>query len=270
MKRTGKNILALLLACLSGSASGQWVVVDPAMIAQDARNQILDLAKYIEMINNQVAQINNMVEQLNVMNAQNRAFGNPAQLINISGAGGTIQGLHAGGVGQAPSSLERAASGLDSLRNNSNGTYQTVESVSLSGAKVARSVDSYRRFGVIENTTSNYGAVYEDAQRRRASAKARMAETLCRLQSAATASEAQKLQGVLAAEAAELQSLEQELSIAAMQSVVQDIANRNDVFKQQQAQSEDIVADRQDALMKFGVLMAPDVSNGLRFGRNRQ
>ena len=269
MKHPVNKIMAVLLTCVSGSAWGQWVVVDPAMIAQDARNQIVDLAKYIEMIDNQVAQINNMVEQLNVLNAQNRAFGNPAQLINISGAGGTMQGLHTAGVGQSPSSLARAASGVDSLRSNSNGMYQPVDPLSLSGAKVTRSVDFYRRFAAIESTTGNYGAVYEDVQRRRVSAKVRMAETLCRLQSAATASEAQKLHGVLAAEAAELQSLEQELSIAAMQSVVQDIANRNDVVKQQQAQAEEVVADRQDALMKFGILMAPDVSSGLRFGRNR-
>ena len=47
---------------------------------------------------------------------------------------------------------------------------------------------------------------------------------------------------------------------------MQDIANRNNQQKQQQAQNEEVAADRQDALTKFGAMMVPDVNNDLRFG----
>jgi hypothetical protein len=77
----------------------------------------------------------------------------------------------------------------------------------------------------------------------------------------------QKLQGVLSAQSVELQALDQELNAAAAQTVVQDIANRTNFRKNEQAQAESIAADRHDALVKFGALTAPDVQGQLRFGR---
>ena len=54
--------VAFLLAL--PAARAQLVVEDIASIAQDAVNQVVDLAKYVEMVNNQVQQINTMTQEL--------------------------------------------------------------------------------------------------------------------------------------------------------------------------------------------------------------
>ena len=62
------------------AARAQLVVEDIASIAQDAVNQVVDLAKYVEMVNNQVQQINTMTQELQQTVAYVKAFGDPAQL----------------------------------------------------------------------------------------------------------------------------------------------------------------------------------------------
>ena len=97
-----------------------------------------------------------------------------------------------------------------------------------------------------------------------------MVGTIDRLQSSTTDAETQKLQGVVTAQSAQLQSIDNEIANAASQAVVQDIANRNNEAKQQQARNEEIAAERHDALKKFGTMMLPDVNSDIRFGRSRQ
>jgi predicted Holliday junction resolvase-like endonuclease len=103
------------------------------------------------------------------------------------------------------------------------------------------------------------------AQQRQA-LKSQIADTVNQLQAATTDAETQKLQGVLTAQSAQLAALGDDETNAATQAVVQDIANRNDQQKQQEAQDEEVAADRQDALTKFGTMMVPDTNNNLRFG----
>ena len=69
---------------------------------------------------------------------------------------------------------------------------------------------------------------------RRQVLKGRMVGTIDALQSATTDAETQKLQGVVTAQAAQLQALDQEVVNATSQAVVQDIANRNNERKQEQ------------------------------------
>jgi len=154
------------------------------------------------------------------------------------------------------------------FRNNESGLYQWIESVTPSGVTINREEDLYRRFAVLEVATANHAGIHSNIRERRQVVKERMAETVCHLQKATTAAEAQKLQGVLAAEGLELQALEYELAAATSQTLVQDIANRNNAEKQAQAHSEAIATDRRDAFSKFGTLMIPDVRSDLRFGRS--
>lgn len=133
-----------------------------------------------------------------------------------------------------------------------------------------RVADFYKPFAAVESASSNYTTVYDDVMQRRQALKGQMVSTVSALQSATTDAEAQKLQGVVTAQAAQLQALDQEVVNATSQAVVQDIANRNNEAKQQQARNEAIAAERHDALRKFGTMMVPDVSSDLRFGRSNQ
>ena len=252
------------------AARAQLVVEDVLSIAQDAVNQVVDLAKYVEMVNNQVQQINTMTQELQQTVAYVKAFGDPSQLLEITGVNELMSELDLSGVGQTLGEIRQTASGIQSLKDNATGLYQSITDVSFSGIEVPRVADFYKPFSALENASSNYTTVYDDVTQRRQTLKGQMVGTIDRLQASTTDAETQKLQGVVTAQAAQLQSLDDEIANAASQAVVQDISNRNNEAKQQQARNEEIAAERHDALKKFGTMMVPDVNSDIRFGRSNQ
>jgi hypothetical protein len=261
-------ITATILSLGLTNLEAQVVVVDPTAIAHSQANHIVDLAKYVEMVNNQLRQITTMTQELQQVTAYVKAFGDPSKLLNIVGANQLVSELQKSGVGQTLGALQQTASGIQSLQNNTNGLYQKITSNSLSGIGVPRAVDTYKPFSALENTSSNYTSVYDDAMRRREDLKRQMSGTVAQLQASTTDAETEKLQGVLTGQTAQLHAVDQEIVNATSQSVVQDISNRNDEEKQQQARNEEIAADRHDALTKFGAMMVPDTGSDLRFGRS--
>ena len=59
------------------------------------------------------------------------------------------------------------------------------------------------------------------------------------------------------------EALDREVQFATSQAVVQDISNRNDAEKRQNAHNEEIAADRHDAMKKAGAMLIPDVANDI-------
>ncbi len=265
-KRILITTAAILLAL--PSARAQLIVEDVLSIAQDAVNQVVDLAKYVEMVNNQVQQINTMTQELQQTVAYVKAFGDPAQLLEITGVNDLIAELDLTGVALTLDELQQTASGIQSLKNNATGLYQEITDFSFSGIEVPRVPDIYKPFSALENASANFTAVYDDVLQRRQTLKGQMVGTIDRLQASTTDAETQKLQGVVTAQAAQLQSIDHEVTNAASQAVVQDISNRNNEQKQQQARTEAIAADRHDAMKKYGTMLVPDVSSDVRFGRS--
>ena len=261
-------ITAVILSLALIKLQAQVVVVDPAAIANTQANHVVDLAKYVEMVNNQLKQITTMTQELQQMTAYVKAFGDPSMLLNIVGANQLVSELQRSGVGQTLGALQQTASGIQSLQNTTNGLYQKITNTSLSGIGVPRAVDTFKPFSATENASTNYTSVYDDAMRRREDLKRQMSGTVDQLQASTTDAETEKLQGVLTGQTAQLHAVDQEIANAASQSVVQDISNRNDEEKQQQARNEEIAADRHDALTKFGAMMVPDTASDVRFGRS--
>ena len=257
-----------ILATTALRLSAQWVVQDPTLIAQDAVHQAANIAKYVEMVNHQLTQIDNLARQLSQLENYNRAFGNPDALRSIGGSGPAMDSLREAGISESLSSLVSKSDGTRALANSGSGLYQSITAISRSGIPIPRDTVSYKRYCAVECSATNFTAVVDNIRSRRERSKARLADTVARIQDASTASEVQKLQGVLSAQSVELHALDQELNAAAAQTVVQDISNRSNFLKNQQAQSESIATDRHDALVKFGALTAPDVQGELRFGRN--
>ena len=263
--------LPIFIALLGGSVlplHAQWVVTDPGLTAQDALNQVVNFAKYVEMVENQLTQIDHLAQQLAQLEKYNKAFGDPDALKSIHGAGPTRYGLQEGGVGQARSTLIGESDGARSLTDTGNGLYRPISAVSSSGIPITRSPGGYKGYSAVEYSAANFTSVVDDIRARRERCKARIAETVIQIEDASTASEVQKLQGVLSAQAVELAALDQELNAAASQTVVQDITDRTNFRKNEQAQTEAIATDRHDALKKFGALTVPDVQGELRFGRS--
>ena len=113
------------------AARAQLIVEDVLSIAQDAVNQVVDLAKYVEMVNNQVQQINTMTQELQQTVAYVKAFGDPAQLLEITGVNELMSELDLSGIDQTLGEIQQTASGIQSLKNNATGLYQSITDVSF-------------------------------------------------------------------------------------------------------------------------------------------
>lgn len=246
-----KQTLLIASLCTVGlfpaTGRAQVIVNDPAAIAQSAVEHAVDVAKYVEMIAHQVEQINLLTSQLQQVTAYVQAFGNPALLLQITGADQIIRQLQQGPTGRLLGDLQQTASGIESLRYTADGLYRSIETISVSGVEVPRSEDLYRKFGALENTAENFRIVHEETTSRVQSLKRDISGTTTALQAATTDAQVQKLRGVLASQQAELSALQAEVQQAASQVLVQDALNRNDGEKQRQARQE------QDAA-EFGIM----------------
>ncbi len=246
-------ITAVLIAFTTFQTSAQIPVTDVANTVQDATNQVVNLAEYVQMVNNQVQQIETLGQQLQQVTAYVTAFGDPASLLKIVGADELISGLGRTGVGQTIGSLQQLADGTTALLDNSNGLYERVgETFTLpTNVKVPRAADLYRKFDAIGRVTTNYAGVYDDIAAQRKVFKGQLADTTRQLQSSTTDAETQKLEGVVTGQAAQLHSLDNEVITAAAQVSVQDVANRNDVEKQKQARAEEQKAEFSEATSNY-------------------
>src|SRR5271169_4796932 len=108
-------VTAATLLCASSSWA-QYVVYDPALHTQNIIDEAQNIAKYVQMIDNQVQQISTMTSQLQQLQQYNQVFGNPSQILNLAGLTGLITDLQDTGVGQAVGQLENLSQGVDALR----------------------------------------------------------------------------------------------------------------------------------------------------------
>src|SRR5439155_17561049 len=73
--------LALVTFGITVSARAQWIVFDPTMNVQSIINTAQEIAKYVEMINNQVQQIQTLTDQLNEFKHYESLFGDPKAVL---------------------------------------------------------------------------------------------------------------------------------------------------------------------------------------------
>jgi len=79
MKRlTAFTLFILAAAC---PVRAQWIVYDPTMNVQQIIDQAANIAKYVQMINNQVQQIQTLTSQLNEFKNYEALFGNPVRVL---------------------------------------------------------------------------------------------------------------------------------------------------------------------------------------------
>ena len=249
-----KALTALLVAaCLTTEAHAQYVVTNPISDVLDEIMHVEDIAKTVEMINNQVQQINALTQQLQQIQAYVKAFGDPEQLLSIVGADALIDSLNTSGVGQTLSELQSLASGVEALRDNANGLYQSVGETFTTpgGFQLPRAEELYRKFAASQRATQNFASVYDDVAQRRGVLKGRIAETTQQLQASTTDAETQKLAGVITGYNAELAAIDKEVDHALGESLVLDIQNREDREKQEQARKEERMAEFSEAMGNY-------------------
>src|SRR6266540_4918779 len=73
-------VLALTSLAVALPVHAQWVVYDPTLHTQSILNTAQEIAKYVEMINNQVQQITTLQNQLTSLNHYIDLFGDPSSV----------------------------------------------------------------------------------------------------------------------------------------------------------------------------------------------
>jgi len=249
-----KKLIAVIAVALplAFSARAQYIVYDPTMNIQQILDEAESIAKYVQMIDNQVQQIQTLTDQLNEFKNYESLFGNPSQVV-LSMVAPLDADLKSLEPGLNLENLVANADGSAALTYNDSGIYATV-GVSFQtpgGQTIQRPADQYKPFAAIINSASNYVAVADNAAQRRAAIKDQIAQTTQQLQDATTDAEVQKLHGVLTSLNADLASTDDELNQAADSALVQDIQNRNDQQKQIQALTEQQNAQFEEAVSNY-------------------
>lgn len=256
--------LTIITVSLAFSARAQWIVYDPTVNTEQIISEAENIAKYVEMIDNQVQQIQTLSDQLSEFKNYENLFGNPGS-VALSMVSSLDSDLQSAEPIQSLENLVNSADGNYALTYNDNGLYATVGASfqTPQGQAVQRPADQYKKYAAINDTANNYAAVADSAAQRRAAIKQQIAQTTQQLQSATTDAEVQKLQGVLTSLNGDLASTDDEVNQAATTAMIQDIQNRNDQQKQQQALSEQQNAEFHEALnnyaTKFQLLNEPTV-----------
>jgi DNA-binding transcriptional regulator GbsR (MarR family) len=259
-----KKIIAIIAVALPlvFSAHAQFIVEDPANLAEQIANEAENIAQFVSMVDNQVQQIQQLSDQLSEFKNYEKLFGNPSQ-VALSMVPALNSDLQSTEPIQSLENLVSSANGNYALTYNDNGIYATVgvNFQTPRGQTVQRPADEYKKYAAINETANNFITVADNATQRRATIKNQIAQTTKQLQSATTDAEVQKLQGVLTSLNADLASTDDEVNQAASSAMVQDIQNRNDQQKQIQALTEQQNAEFEESVSnyaaKFQLLNAP-------------
>lgn len=250
-----KKLIALTLVTfgIAASARAQWIVYDPANTIQSVINTAQEIAKYVEMIQNQVQQIQTLEDQLNEFKHYESLFGDPKAVV-LTTVQPLVSDLRKTELGQTLTELESAVDAGEAMLYNANGLFSSIGTTftTPNGATVTRRETPYLPVAAVQKTTDNYLAVAADASARRIALKEEIARTTEALKSAPTDADVQKLQGVLTGLSAALNNTEFEISQATTAALVQDIANRNEAQRQNEAKKEQQHAEFREAVQKHG------------------
>ena len=247
------SLTALLLAA-APLVRAQVVVTDPVAHSLSKVQHAQDIAKYVEMVNNQVKQINTLKQQLQQLQAYVKAFGDPEQLLTIVGADQLVSSLQQSGVGDTIGQLRQSADGIEALRYAGDGLYTSLGQTFTTpgGVGVRRAEQLYRKYGAIQQGSRNFQSVTDDVLKRRENLRSDIAATTTKLQASTTHAETQKLTGVLVGYNAELATVDHEIDNATAQIVTQDAENRADRERQEQARREERQAQLEESAKRYG------------------
>ena len=250
-----KKHIALTLVTLgvAVSARAQWIVYDPASNIQGILNTAQEIAKFVEVINNQVQQIQTLTDQLNEFKHYESLFGDPKTVL-LSTVQPLVNDLRKTELGQTLRTLETTVNAGEAMLYNASGLFHSVGTTftTPNGQSVTRQQATYLPVAAVQKTTDNYLSVSTDATARRVALKNQIAATTDALKAATTDAEVQKLTGVLIGLSSALNNTDYEINQATTAAVVQDIANRNDAQRQIEAKKEQQHAEFTEAVQKYG------------------
>src|SRR5688500_4624668 len=113
-------LLATAVFTLDTAVQAQWAVYDAANHSQQIINGAQEIAKFVEMINNQIQQIEHLTEQVNTLHHYVDLFGNPASIAPASVAVLTTE-LRRTELGETLTELRATADAASSMLDDGGG-----------------------------------------------------------------------------------------------------------------------------------------------------
>ena len=235
------------------SADAQRIVYDPRLNASVLSQTAQEIAKFVQMINNQVQQIQTLTDQLNEFKHYESLFGDPKAVL-LATVQPLVNDLRKTEVGETLTAIEGAVDAGEAMLYNANGLFTSIGTTfnTPNGATVTRRETPYLPVAAVQKTTDNFLSVSTDATARRIALKEEIARTTTALKSATTDAEVQKLTGVLIGLSSALNNTDYEINQATASALVQDVANRNDAQRQIEAKKEQQHAEFTEAVQKYG------------------
>lgn len=151
-----KKFIALALVTLgvTVSARAQWIVYDPANTVQSVINTAQEIAKFVEMINNQVQQIETLTEQLDEFRHYKELFGDP-NAVALTTVQPLVNDLRKTELGQTLTALEGAVDAGEAMLYDANGLFTSIGTTfdTPNGATVTRRETSYLPVAAVQKAT---------------------------------------------------------------------------------------------------------------------
>jgi septal ring factor EnvC (AmiA/AmiB activator) len=248
-----KSLLVLIFVGFgSSSAYAMISVYDAIQTTENVVQQVVDrvvqaaqhaedLAKYVQMLENQtqqIAQLTNMISQ----NAQTlERLGNPATYVNMLSLNTILADIQRtmNGVGTTVAGFQQTANGFMALKNTANGLYQDLSQLKDQfGNPIQFQSNNFTKFGVVQNMYQSFNTEMTQANQALAGLLQQKQQILQQLNSASSLIETEKLKSQLQAVEANINNATARLNMYSQKIVVQHAANQNDAARMQEAQRE--------------------------------
>ncbi|HOH39070.1 MAG TPA: hypothetical protein PK202_11570 [Verrucomicrobiota bacterium] len=235
-----------------------FTVFDPTVNATIKLQTAQEIAKFVQMINNQVQQIQTLKDQLDEFKHYESLFGDPKAVV-LTTVQPLVTDLRKTELGQTLTALEGAVDAGEAMLYSANGLFSSIGTTftTPNGATVTRREAPYLPIAAVQKTTDNFLSVSADATARRIALKEEIARTTTALKNATTDAEVQKLTGVLIGLSSALNNTDYEINQATASALVQDVANRNDAQRQIEAKKEQQHAEFTEAVRQYGRTFRP-------------
>ena len=238
----------------------QQVVDRVAQAAQHAE----DMAKYVQMIENQTQQIAQLTTMISQNVQQLERLGNPATYVNMLSLNTILADIRRtmNGVGTTVAGFQQTANGFMALKYTANGLYQDLSQLKDQfGNPIQFQSSNFTKFAMVQNMYQSFNTEMTQANQALASLLQQKQQILQQLNSANSLIGTEKLKSQLQAVDANISNATARLNMYSQKIMVQHAANQNDAARAQEAQREQwqqqALADDQAIQAAAQKLLAP-------------
>src|ERR1700752_984505 len=252
--KTILKFLLVLIFIVSGSYSAQAMisVYDAINTAGNVIQQVVDrvvqaaqhaedMAKYVQMIENQTQQIAQMTTMISQNVQTLERLGNPQTYINMLSLNTILADIQRtmNGVGTTVAGFQQTANGFMALKYTANGLYQDLSQLKDQfGNPIQFQSNNFTKFAMVQNMYQSFNTEMTQANQALATLLQQKQQILQQLNSASSLIETEKLKSQLQATEANINNATARLNMYSQKITVQHTANQNDIARVQEAQRE--------------------------------